>query len=442
LAAMALGSGFMFISFASLCMSDMLLLVLDTASLTLLYAGAVSERRRLSFWLLAAASMGLAFLIKGPVGFVLPSIAFLSYLFVLGEQRIIKPIHVLLGIAVFVVIASPWLLAAYWANGAGSMAYFFLHENLERFAGASYDVHRPIWFTLLSFFSGFAPWSVVLPVCAWDSARRFREIRLLGTAGDEARRRLYLWIWIVCVLGFFTFSRGKIDYYVLPAYPAAAMLLGLYVSKWIKERARPAIYFGWTMATCLLVCGSVAGFFVSGLAGGSSPSHWLVMPITLLLSGALSGLAMYHRQLIKAYCLASLGLMLAATGFSLQILPVIAELNPAGMFAGLVEDTPSGTRVGVHKAFESSIDEILFQTGRDPIKLDDAAQLNRFLSDSRPAIVLCPASELRKLPRQTLAAVRVLDQRPCLFRAVNPGYAIARMGRLANDKDQAVALTN
>src|SRR5262249_18625568 len=174
-------------------------------------------KRRTLLWWLASVSMGLAFLIKGPVGLVLPGLSFLLYMGITRQLSLIKPLHVLAGAATAAIVASPWFLAAYHANGAGSMQYFFVHENLERFGGQTYDSHRPIWFMFTAFLSGFAPWSVLLPLVLIGSVRKWKE----GLVWPEARRELYLWLWIAVVTLFFSLSRGKIDYYELPTYPAA-----------------------------------------------------------------------------------------------------------------------------------------------------------------------------------------------------------------------------
>ncbi len=63
ISAAMLATSFMFLSFASLCMSDMLLVLFDLLTLVLLYLGiqSESEKGRTSFWALAAFSLGLAF---------------------------------------------------------------------------------------------------------------------------------------------------------------------------------------------------------------------------------------------------------------------------------------------------------------------------------------------------------------------------------------------
>ncbi len=126
-------------------------------------------------------------------------------------------------------------MAAYQANGMNALVYFFIHENVERFAGSAYDAGRPFWHVIASLFLGFAPWSVFLPMAGIQFLQREHE-----TVDPEVKNSsLFLWLWIVISVGFFCFSHGKCDYYTLPAYPAAALLCG----HWVSERMQNAGLF-------------------------------------------------------------------------------------------------------------------------------------------------------------------------------------------------------
>lgn len=428
LAAMALGSSFMYFSFASLCMSDMLLTLFDTMTLALLYAGTLSDKRRTFLWWLASASMGMAFLTKGPVGLVLPTISFLLYLGITRQLSLLRPVHFLIGAVTAAVVASPWFLAAYHANGAGAMQYFFLHENLERFAGSTYDSHRPVWFMLLSLLTGFAPWSVFMPLVLAGSIRKWKE----GLVWPESQRELYLWLWITVVILFFSFSRGKIDYYALPAYPAAAALTAIYLGRWIVRRERPAATGGWGLAACFMVGGIISGLFLQRMVPGAGPTQWILMPATLTLTGLLMAMCMHHGQYFKAYSLVFTGVCLAAVGFSLQILPAIVNLQPVLSYVSEVRKSPAETRIGIYRTVDSWIDEVTFQTGREPIKIADNKEMIALLNGEKPALLVVPKDKFEELPAAVLVRVRILESRPFIAHSINPGFAIQSNGKLAS----------
>ncbi len=468
LAAMAVSCSFMFLGFSYLCMSDMTLVMFETITMSLLYAGTLSESRRNQMWWLAAISMGLAFLTKGPVGIVLPTASFLLFLGLTRQLSTIKLRHLLVGAATIIVLSLPWWIAAYKANGTGALMYFFIRENLVRFAGSTYDTHKPIWFMVVSLMTGFAPWSLFLPLVLWGSIKKWcvappwsagrswvtlaprarRDAPPLAapttagetTSGQEPRHELYLWLWMAVVVGFFSLSRGKLDYYALPAFPAAAALVGLYLSGWIGRRERPAVVGGWLLASASLAVAGV-GFFLQNFSPELIAGQWLLAPIVLGASGILMVSFLSRRRLFHAYAAAFAGLCLAATGFALQIVPSIVRLVPTGHIVEVLNGMPADLRIGVHDALGSWVDEITFQTNREPVRLYSTQQLEEFLADARPSIVVASQDKLSILSEATAARVRVLDKRTGITHTLTPGYAIKRRGQLT-DPIPVVIVTN
>lgn len=427
LAAMALSSAFMYFAFAACSMSDMLLTMFDVITLFLLYAGAASSRRRTLLWWLASVSMGSAFLTKGPVGLVLPAVSFALYLAITGQLKLIKPIHVLIGGATAAIVASPWFLAAYFANGTGAMQYFFLHENVERFAGSTYDTHRPFWFMVTSFFTGFAPWSIFLPFAFAGSVRKWRH----NFGGVEAKRELFLWLWIFIVVSFFSFSRGKIDYYALPAYPAAAVLVGMYLSAWIKSGNRTALFAGWLLCGALAVAGSGCLIILPRIVVGTSFVHWMLMPAALMLASLLGAVCMLHREYFKAHVMVFMGVCLSAAGFALQVLPAIVDMQPVLSYVRVVRESSPDTTIGIYSSLENWIDEILFQTDRESVKVSSRKELLAFLSGKEAVLLIVPEDQIVNLPVEALSNLRIMQSRAYIAHSLNPGFALKRKGMLA-----------
>ncbi|MCY4076028.1 MAG: phospholipid carrier-dependent glycosyltransferase, partial [Acidobacteria bacterium] len=103
-------------------------------------------------WLIAAgAAAAGAFLVKGPVGLVLPAavVAPLAAWTWLRERRPRASRAALLAAAgVFLVLALPWYGAMAVEHGAAYVERFFIGENLERFATPRYNDPRPRWYSL------------------------------------------------------------------------------------------------------------------------------------------------------------------------------------------------------------------------------------------------------------------------------------------------------
>lgn len=428
-----LATSFMFLSFASLCMSDMLLVLFDSLTLSFFYLGVSSDKRRTLYWLAAALTMGLAFLTKGPIGVVLPSATAFIYLLIIKQLRTIKLLHIVLGALIVLLVASPWFMAAYQVNGMSAVIYFFVHENLQRFAGSAYDAGRPFWYVIVSLFLGFAPWSLFLPLALIQFISALRNASKSKQPAYEVKNgSLYLWLWVGISVGFFCFSRGKCDYYTLPAYPAAAILTAHFLS---QQWAKPAP-FTWValyaFASVFLLGGLASCAFLPNLASQGIVTTWWLLPIELIIIGGLMFAFALRKRLGPCFITAAIGICATTILFSSQIMPSISAFEPIGKYAGLIDGYSVATEIGVDQALHSWIDEISFQTGRHPITLTGPSELRKFLQSSKPAIVLVSESKLQELPDRLVHKLKILTRDKVITHSLTPGYFIERRGDLTD----------
>jgi 4-amino-4-deoxy-L-arabinose transferase-like glycosyltransferase len=216
LGACVLATTLLFLSFGRVAMSDMLLAAWSTLAVAL---GVVALRRteRVSPLLMTAlgAALGLGFLTKGPVALLLPGLGLI--VFARRERRWVPRASALgwaLAVAAFVLLGLGWFAALYARLGAAPLAYFFLRENLERFAGETYDADRSPFYYLGAYLAVGLPWSLVFPLAA--------------VRAREGGRFLLLWMGLMAVP--LSLSRGKIDYYLLPLAPAGALIVARYLA--------------------------------------------------------------------------------------------------------------------------------------------------------------------------------------------------------------------
>jgi 4-amino-4-deoxy-L-arabinose transferase-like glycosyltransferase len=231
---LALVTTLAFVSFGRIAMSDMLLAFWTTLAVALgvrLYAGAPA-------WLgpLLGLVLGLGFLTKGPIALILPGLglALLAWR-ERGRGLPLSRAWLAVSVAAFAAVSLSWFAAVAARLGAGPLAYFFLHENIERFAGETYDSGRAFWYYLPTYLAEGAPWSLFLPP-ALLALRRIttgREAPAPALSGGPA----FLFQWLLLMLVPLSLSRGKIDYYLLPLYPAASLLVGAYLHEGGWSRA-------------------------------------------------------------------------------------------------------------------------------------------------------------------------------------------------------------
>jgi 4-amino-4-deoxy-L-arabinose transferase-like glycosyltransferase len=304
-AALVLATTLGFLSFARVAMSDMPLALLSTLAVALAVLAYQTRVPGLVVPLLGAVA-GLGFATKGPIAVLIPGIAILLLLFKKRGRPVPGGVlGIAIGALAFAVLGFGWFGLVYQRLGAEPLAYFFLRENLQRFAAETYDIGRPIWFYVPAYLAEGLPWSPFLPIAL---------ARLLRSADPRTRTGArFLSLWPLVVLVLLSLSRGKLDYYLLPLYPAVSLLLGRYlaVTPWLGvDRAWARVVLLAEAAALALVLlrppqvpaewlpgavgrGTLVAVLALGvlalLAAAARPAHWRVLaaPAAVVAAGWL-----------------------------------------------------------------------------------------------------------------------------------------------------------
>ncbi len=216
-------------------------------------SAAVRARRR---WYTAAwLSLALAILAKGPVALVLTGLLVFSFLALQRDWAALRTMAWWPGVPLFAAVVLPWFVAVSICNPE-FLHFFVVVQHWERFLGATQEHLKPLWFFLPLVPLGLGAWGIVsLPglVAAAREAlgglrsaagsRRRANDSLEGNAaaGDQSTDRqrgavLFLLTWVIIVVAFFSISKCKLVPYILPAFPALAILVAWYVQR-VRERA-------------------------------------------------------------------------------------------------------------------------------------------------------------------------------------------------------------
>lgn len=197
---------------------------------------------RLTAIALVGALAGIALLLKGPIGVVLPAATLGVYLVVERVPIRLWLVPVVLSGAIALAVALPWYIWAHHATAGEFTRNFLLYHHLNRaFGGAEALASHPWWFYFPRFAADFLPWTPLLLVAL--AQRRWR--------GDADARFGLVWFTIVVLV--LACSRFKRADYLLPAYAGAAIFLGCAAERWYQAQSprthrRAACGFGLTLA--------------------------------------------------------------------------------------------------------------------------------------------------------------------------------------------------
>jgi 4-amino-4-deoxy-L-arabinose transferase-like glycosyltransferase len=220
-----LASSAQFYVLSHIVIFDMALCFCVTLSLCAFYWGVNSESRfkKKAFYLLMYAAMGLATLIKGPIGVFLPGMVIVFYLFMTKKWFLLREMNFFHGLNLFLIIVVPWYLWVEIRN-PGYLYYFLSEENVIRFLAPHFHRSEPLYYFLAVLVFGFMPWTFLLPY-------------VVGTQWKNSKddTTLFLILWTVLPLLFFSFSQTKLSQYILPIYPPLAILTGTALASGLKH---------------------------------------------------------------------------------------------------------------------------------------------------------------------------------------------------------------
>ncbi len=215
------------VGFARAAATDMPLAVAFSIALLAWYGW--YESRRHIYLAAFYIALALGTLAKGPVAPALSALIIFLFVAVKRDWRAIPRTLWIPGIAVYLAVMLPWYIAVQLRNPE-FFRVFLLEHNLARFSHDVYHHHQPFWFYLPVFFLAMMPWTIVLIVAVAERVRLVWTEGKQALSSSEASWPLFLLIWMLVPILFFSASQSKLPGYILPAVPAGALLIAEYLA--------------------------------------------------------------------------------------------------------------------------------------------------------------------------------------------------------------------
>jgi 4-amino-4-deoxy-L-arabinose transferase-like glycosyltransferase len=248
LAALILGTSTGFLVQARINITDMTLTFCMAACLgTFILAARAEERHKGLYYHLLYLFAALAVLAKGLIGIVLPGAIIFCFLLITGRWRLLKEMRLGTGIPLFLLVSAPWFILVSLRNPEFAR-FFFIHEHFERFLTKVHGRYQPFWFFIPVLAGTMLPWSFFIPA-AMKGVWQERQ----SSAGES---RLYLAVWAVVIFLFFSKSSSKLVPYILPVFPALALLMGSVYAGFAETIAKPLKIQGYAVAGLLTILGA------------------------------------------------------------------------------------------------------------------------------------------------------------------------------------------
>ena len=232
--------------------------------------------------------MALATLSKGLIGAAIPAMVFIAYSVSAWDWKIWTRIRLFSGMVLFLAITVPWFFLVAQRNPE-FLEFFFIHEHLQRFTQDAHSRTGPIYYFVPLLLVGILPWILQIPGAiaqAWTERKheltRFSSGRLLSC-------------WFVVIFAFFSVSQSKLPGYIIPIFPALALLIGNRLDRLLGFTNSMGLT--WKLQTLgFALLGGIGFFFLSEIGKQARPdeieayaqyTYWVIAALLALIGFSL-----------------------------------------------------------------------------------------------------------------------------------------------------------
>ena len=214
------------------------------------------EKQRLRWYLIGALSAGIATLIKGPVGFIVPTLVITIFNGVEGRLGAMKRAFALRNWAVFFAIVLPWFVGLSLLR-PDFPYYGIMRESIARFTTTEFHRTQPFYYYAPVIAATFFAWSLLLPesiVAAWQERKRWSRAD-----------RLFV-VWAIVVVVFFSVSQSKLPGYILTAVVALGILTARIFALALNKNSGRAARIVWHGTIPLLLLSAITALLLGAIA--------------------------------------------------------------------------------------------------------------------------------------------------------------------------------
>lgn len=396
---------------ARLALADMMVAAFIVWSAWAFWRALDDPARQRGWIALFYVCLGLAVSAKGPAG-LMPLVA--CGAFVLADQgtrglRLLRPV---MGVAILAIMWAPWGLA--FAAQGGAM--FVQRVVVEDYALhlARWDRVSELFFALGPLGIAALPWSLFVPMAAFSGLR----------STDEPTRRKFRFLgaWVLAYVVVMTLMAHKRDRYLLPAYPALALMVGWLWSRWgagrlttaLRRHGGPVVAFAAIAATVILFPARQRGEFAVWIP--DTLGRALPVAAVLVVAGALGYLACRAVRPRAAFTILATAMTLVLA-YETRIF--VRQYNTTYDVRGFAERLAYRVKATDELlAFRHGRLAYDFYLGRPIPQIRDTGELQRRLATPRPLYVLTDERGWGLLTTGSADAWSVVDRTEIAGRAV------------------------
>jgi 4-amino-4-deoxy-L-arabinose transferase-like glycosyltransferase len=242
LAAVILLTCYHFLSFSRFGTMDVMLTVFTYLAV---YAYLRLNKENQKWWYLVWSSCALALMVKGAGGIIAPAAIVLALVFDKRFSVAMRSRHFWQGILLALLLVAPWHVLMYVWYGRAFIDEYIGYHVIARATSTLEGNASGYFYYVGKLVDGFFPWFLLVPFAVVSFIRRNHK--------DHSRSWVLLLL-SVLVFGLYTIIPTRRPWYVVPLYPALAILIAVFISNLYQNyQSRPSYRRMLTGACAVLI---------------------------------------------------------------------------------------------------------------------------------------------------------------------------------------------
>ncbi|MCE5322095.1 glycosyltransferase family 39 protein [bacterium] len=341
-------------------------------------------RKRFVWIAICGCATGFGMLTKGPVVPLLLTVTFFIHLWWTKSLRKLRMADAAIGTITALVMGLPWYIAMCMMHGRAFVDGFIITNNLARFAAPLHKSQTGYWYSYLRnvpiMLAFFLPWSVFLPQAVKKYWRANNGAKLLVT-------------WFAVVMVFFSASKTQNFTYTYPAFPAAAILVGILFAKATKGEKSSAksisIGIRTGLAISLLLAAALVIFAVKRFPAAIMPAS--VIGISLVGAFAISLIGSMTRRIKVANTvwITTGGMLVFTLVLIYCAMPIVSRQKSTKLIAERIAAL-DGVKVAAFNLWRPGL---FYYLDEKPIDISNKAQISELMSDCSPIVIICKEND-------------------------------------------------
>ena len=365
------------------CIIDMMLCLFTTCAVVCFFQASRSLQKRMLWYTGFFLSLSCAVMTKGLVGLAIPLSA-LSVWLLLEKDFSLRAWGLLsIGSLLCLIPVGIWIWFLYNTLGWDAVYEVVWTNNFARFTGTHQSHIRSFYFYIIRFPKNFFPWVLFLPLGLIFHLRKIREWNIRSNS-------LFFVAWLGIPFILLSFSAGKRDLYLLPLYPAAALLVGTAVGSMLEDGKTPTKWFSVPSA---ILAGAI--ILVSLSFGGISIyfkqpfSIWLLVSLPGLFLGLWACKQLAGKDLSGFFKVLVAALVVVYLTFDIGISPLSNQKNSYEPLFNYLETLRSeGAQISLFRPSERIRGAAVFYTKRSIPVIKEEKLLKDFLHSEKRAVAI------------------------------------------------------